>query len=142
MIQQIHANESQTATTHLLIIFCYFALIYTVFFFFLNINGCVGSGNMKHTVSLKVQWFSNYSLGKKKKQKKKSVRNTKIAKVLAPSASGLHVKLCVNVAKESPPFFIQTENTFPSRRAPVASTFNTNRSLFVMIVRYLECTFM
>ena len=71
MIQQIHANESQTATTHLLIIFCYFALIYTVFFFFLNINGCVRSGNMKHTVSLKVQWFSNYSLGKKKKKKKK-----------------------------------------------------------------------
>lgn len=61
MIQQIHANESQTATTHLLIIFCCFALIYTILK--KNINGCVGSGNMKHTVSLKVQWFSNYSLG-------------------------------------------------------------------------------
>ena len=67
--------------------------------------------------------------------------NPKLAIVLSLSASGLHVKLSVNVAKESP-LFIQTANTVLSYQAPMASTLNMNWSVFVMIVRYLECTFM
>lgn len=54
-------NKSETATTHLPLIFCYFALIYTVCFILVVMDVSGQATRNTHSIS-KVQWSSNYSL--------------------------------------------------------------------------------
>lgn len=85
-------NKSQTATTHLLIILFRFALISTFFSSLLMDLSC--QAKEKYTASFKFSGPVVIILFGK------GVSNSKLAIVLSPSASGLHVKL--SVVKRAP----------------------------------------